>query len=375
MEKILELPLKKEFHIIGLMSGSSLDGLDIAYCTFIANHNSKYSYKIVQAETIEYGKDLKHKLSSIEKETALNFTLFDREYGKWIGDQVKHFIDKHNISNIDFVASHGHTIFHQPEKSLTVQIGHPAAIVGSCKLPVVADFRTIDVALGGQGAPLVPIGDMLLFQDYDFCLNIGGIANISYNITDSGTNTKTRKAFDTCPANMVFNHYAERMGKPYDHDGELAQKGESSEDVIKRLDELDYFTKDLPKSLGKEWITEFYIRHLESVNTTDFNKLASATHHAARLVSKAILDNIKEERKYKMLATGGGAFNKYLVSLLQEQLKDKCEVIIPDELTVQFKEALIFAFLGLLRWERKLNTLKSVTGASVDSVGGCVYLL
>ena len=206
--------IKDHYKVIGLMSGTSLDGADIAYCTFRLINN-KWNYELLQVETIPYSQEWRSRLSSVEKGSALDLAITDSDYGCYLGQLTRNFIVTHELTP-DFISSHGHTIFHQPEKKLTLQIGKGSAIVAETGHPVICDFRSLDVNLGGQGAPLVPIGDRLLFNDFDFCLNLGGFANISFEKEEK------RIAFDICPVNIVLNYLAGRVGKPYDPSGEMA---------------------------------------------------------------------------------------------------------------------------------------------------------
>lgn len=200
--------LPEKYNVIGLMSGTSLDGLDIAFCSF-EFPEKKWQYHIVQAETVPYPEAWNSRLENLENSSAFEFVKTDIEYGHLLGKLTRDFIQKHQL-HPDFIASHGHTIFHQPTLNLTAQIGRVSAIAAETRLTVVGDFRSLDVALGGQGAPLVPIGDRLLFSDYNYCLNLGGFANISFEQDEN------RLAFDICPANIVLNKLAGKTGKSFD---------------------------------------------------------------------------------------------------------------------------------------------------------------
>jgi len=353
---------------IGLMSGTSCDGLDIAYCTFSTPEKAPINYKIELAETIEYPKEIVSKLKTAETFSLLDFLLFDRQYGDYLGLQVRQFLTKHNLPNPKFIASHGHTIFHQPDKKLTVQIGNPSNVSGSSDLNVVGDFRSVDVALGGQGAPLVPIGDKLLFTEYDFCLNLGGIANISFD------QENRRTAFDICPMNMTLNFLVEKIGHEFDKDGEIARTGKVIPELISSLEKLPYFTMEGAKSLGKEWIyAEFIPEIMKHKDASVEDLLATVVEFGCNMISRVVLNKCKDKIT-RMLVTGGGAFNKFFIERLQNILKGKCEVVVPDSLIVKYKEALIFAFLGLLRWNNKVNCLKSATGAKKDNIGGVIVI-
>ena len=347
------------YHVIGLMSGTSLDGLDIAFCEFNMDDN-RWIYKIQCAETIPYTDQWKELLSNIESGSALDFITADFEYGHLLGSLTRDFIDRNNLVP-DFIASHGHTIFHQPDKRITSQIGRGSAIAAETGLRVVCDFRSLDVALGGQGAPIVPIGDALLFNEFDFCLNIGGFANISYQMANR------RIAHDVCPANIVMNQLALQAGYEYDPDGMLAGSGTVNQQLLEMLNGLPFYKQAFPKSLGKEWVVQHVFPLLKNSDQSTNGLLATFCEHIAMQVAAAT----EAKKGTKMLITGGGAFNKFLIGRIRHHATP--EIIIPDAYTINFKEALIFAFIGVLRWRNEINCLTSVTGASKDSSGGAIY--
>lgn len=359
----------KEYKVIGLMSGTSLDGVDIAFCNFVLK-NKRWSYTIVEAETIPYTSAWKKTLLGLERTDALTFQQTHVEYGLYLGILVSEFIKKHHLK-VDLVSSHGHTIFHQPQKKLTVQIGSGSAIAAECNLPVVCDFRSLDVALGGQGAPLVPIGDKLLFVEYDLCLNLGGFANISYNLpSPSGEGAGVRCAFDICPVNIVMNAICNTLGKEYDNKGELAKKGKINEALLNKLNQLAFYQlpANNPKSLGKEWVIKNIDPLIKKFNLSPSDVLRTFCEHIAIQIAKAVND----KKTGKMMVTGGGAFNTFLMERIKKHSTH--QIIVPAKKTIEFKEALIFAFLGVLRMRNEVNCLKSVTGAKQDNVGGSVYM-
>lgn len=349
------------YNVIGLMSGTSLDGLDIAFCRFAVDKNT-WNFEIIKAETKAYSEEWKDKLLSLEKADALKFQEIHTDFGFYCGRLVSDFIIKYGIK-ADFVASHGHTIFHQPDKRITVQVGSGSAIAAGCKMPVICDFRSLDVALGGQGAPLVPVGDKLLFSDFDYCLNLGGFANISYE------HENKRIAYDVCPVNIVMNSICQKSGKPYDDKGQIARSGMLSPYLLNEFNQLSFYRSPLhtPKSLGKEWVTENIDPILNELEIEEHDLLRTFCEHIAIQVSRAV----SAKKRGKLLITGGGTYNDFLI----ERIKDlvPLEVIIPDSKTIEFKEALIFAFLGVLRSRNEPNCLKSVTGARQDSCGGAIY--
>lgn len=351
------------YNVIGLMSGTSLDGLDIAFCRFTVENNT-WKFSIVNAETYAYPQEWKARLQEAETADANTFQKTHFDYGYYLGRHVSDFIIKHGIK-ADFVSSHGHTIFHQPDKKYTVQIGAGSAIASACMMPVVCDFRSLDVALGGQGAPLVPIGDKLLFAQYDYCLNLGGFANVSYKQSD------TFLAFDICPVNIIMNPISERFGKPYDDRGEIARTGMVSQYLLNELNQLDFYKIPAgnPKSLGKEWVMENIYPVIDQYEIADNDLLCTLCEHIAYQIAK-VAGNKKENQ---LLITGGGVYNDYLIERIKSLTR--AAVIIPDKEIIEFKEALIFAFLGVLRMREEINCLKSVTGARKDSSGGAVYFV
>jgi len=363
------------YNIISLMSGTSLDGVDIAFCK-LAFENEKWSYEIVNAETIPYSGEWKKTLLSLEKTTALRFQQINMEYGFYLGELVLNFVKKYSVTP-DFISSHGHTIFHSDftcsilksyegkplTKKLTVQIGAGSAIAATGNLPVVCDFRTLDVALGGQGAPLVPIGDMLLFSEYDFCLNLGGFANASYQ------HQHERIAFDICPVNIVMNAVCATLGKEYDHNGELAATGTIHVPLLNELNNLSFYQlpSNIPKSLGKEWVIEHINPLLKKYKLAPNDVLRTFVEHVAIQIANVLAP----KPKGKILITGGGTFNIFLLEQLKKHTSH--QLVIPQKNIIEFKEALIFAFLGVLRMRNEINCLKSVTGARSNNVGGIVY--
>ena len=342
---------------IGLMSGSSLDGLDLALVRFTSDEG-RYSYTILDANTLPYPESWREKLSNAFLSHPDDLQALNGEYGAYLGQQVSAFVEKHGTKP-DFVASHGHTIFHKPEQHYTLQIGDGQALANACGLLVVNDFRTEDVLKGGQGAPLVPIGDRLLFGDYDICLNIGGIANLSYEMNGS------RIAYDICIANQALNWLAQREGQNYDRDGLLARQGKLNGGLLGKLNDNKFFCQAPPKSLGREFF-EYYQKHLLEHYSTH-EAMATFVEHIAMQIGQSTASL----QPGRMLITGGGAHNAYLVERIQQHTKH--QVIVPDSMTVDFKEALIFAFLGLLRLEGGINVLCSVTGAPSDSCSGLIW--
>ncbi len=349
------------YYSIGVMSGTSLDGLDIAYIKFTVDKS--INFEILSSDTFEYTDSVKEVLKQAENFDTVRFLRFHNRVGEYIGEEINRFIKVNNINKIDFIASHGHTIFHQPENKFTFQIGSPAYITAVTGITTIADFRSLDIALKGQGAPLVPIGDKILFKEYDYCLNLGGFANIS---TDINT---VRIAYDICPVNIVINEFAKQKNKEYDNEGNMGKVGHINDVLLSALNSLNFYHKTWPKSLGKEWVLKEFNNTLNSVNL-DFNdKLRTVYEHFSMQIANAI----NTGNGKNILITGGGAYNDFLINLIKQKTNKK--LIIPDSEIIEFKEALIFGFLGLLRYLGKENTLASVTGAIKNSSGGGIYKL
>jgi len=347
--------LKNKYKVIGLMSGTSLDGLDMAYCVF-SLQKSKWLFEIFFAETQPYSSEWKNRLQNASHISSGELKQLDLEYGQYMGRQVARFIQKHQLKP-DLLASHGHTVFHKPEEGITLQIGNGHALRKAIDCPLVFDFRTQDVQFGGQGAPLVPIGDHLLFSDFDACVNIGGFANISAEIDG------TIRAWDICPANIMMNPIAEKLGKPFDVNGNWAREGSLNESLLEELNNLNFYKEKAPKSLGKEWVDECINPIINRYVISEKDLLHTLVEHTSQQVAEDI-KNIEG----KVLFTGGGVFNSFLMEKIQS--KTNSHIIIPDKINIEFKEALIFAFMGLLRFRNEANVYASVTGASEDHSSG-----
>ena len=341
---------------IGVMSGTSLDGIDVALCRF-SNPGVKWSYEIIEAQTFNYPTIWLEKLKEAPELNAEDFILLHNEYGRYTGELVKQFLQGKEQPLI--VASHGHTIFHQPERKLTFQIGNGASIAATTGIATVSDFRNYDVALGGQGAPLVPIGDRLLFPEFDYCLNIGGFANISF---ESDGN---RIASDISPANIVLNELAHQKGLSFDLDGRIGASGTVDQFLLNQLNNLDFYQKKWPKSLGREWVDNQVIPLLNTSGLSIEDQAATVYEHIACQISSAI------GQSGRLLITGGGGKNLFLIEKLRQ--KCTCPIVLPDEKLIDFKEALIFAFLGVLSFTGQVNILSSITGSSRNHIGGIVH--
>ncbi|NNE54676.1 MAG: anhydro-N-acetylmuramic acid kinase [Flavobacteriales bacterium] len=340
----------KTYRVLGLMSGTSLDGLDLCLAHF--HWNGDWSFVIERSRTVAYDKTIEKKLRTAHLQTDEWIADLDIELGKIFSRSVEAFCQE---DEIDLIASHGHTIRHLPDEGITWQIGNPAFMRDTMKTPVVYDFRSADVALGGQGAPLVPIGDQDLFVDFDFCVNLGGFSNCSYQ---EGVN---RIAGDICPVNVVLNALAERLGHSYDDQGRIAATGQVDAALLQALDSLPYYFEPFPKSLGREWVDRHVWPLLNASELEETSLLATFTHHIARQLTRTLTSG-------RILATGGGVKNSYLMRLVRDQ--SAAEWVVPNTELVDFKEALIFGFLGLLRLRQEVNVLASVTGASKDHSSG-----
>lgn len=339
------------------MSGTSLDGLDIAAVEF-SFLNNKWRFQLIHAETISYSEEWESALKSAQNLSGQVLSELNSKYGKMLGEEALSFVSKNTFAP-DLIASHGHTVFHQPDNGYTLQIGNGANIAACTKTTTVSDFRTGDIALGGQGAPLVPVGDRLLFPEFDYCLNLGGFANISFDKDEQ------RIAFDNCPVNFVLNALAEKQGLPFDIDGKLGKKGNLNNELLRQLNQLSYYQLPSPKSLGREWVENEFLPVLNHFDISDLDKMRTIYEHIAIQITKDLSGN------GKLLITGGGAFNTFLIERIQALTTT--EIVIPNPDIINFKEAIIFAFLGVLRIKEINNCLASVTGASKDSCGGIIF--
>lgn len=343
-------------YVIGLMSGTSLDGLDIAYVKF--NSENVTDFKIIRGETISYYLEWNKKLKNAYHMSAQQLAQLDAAYGQFLGIQVKSFIKRYHIDKIDLIASHGHTVFHQPELSYTTQIGSGAHINATTGIKTICDFRRQDVALGGQGAPLVPIGDHLLFNQYDNCLNLGGFANISFEKEGQ------REAFDICPANIVLNYYTQKIGLNYDDKGQLAASGKIHFPLLRKLNSLPDYETAKPKSFGWEFVVDKILPIIDSFQLNLADILKTYVEHIAIQIGENTLEG-------NVLVTGGGAFNDYLIKRISAF--GAGSVIIPDPILINYKEALIFALLGLLKDMGQINILSSVTGSKQNHSSGVIF--
>jgi anhydro-N-acetylmuramic acid kinase len=351
---------KESYNVLGIMSGTSLDGIDLAHINFTIKNN-RWSFTLYETETIPYESNWLNKLKTAVDFSRTELEKLNEDYTLLLGNTIKSFIKKHQLINLDAVCSHGHTILHQPQNGYTLQIGNLPEIAEIVGVTVVCDFRVQDVKLGGQGAPLVPIGDRILFSEYDYCLNLGGFSNISFE-----QNGK-RIAFDISPVNTVLNFYANKLGLAYDDKGTIARSGESDLNLMEELDALAYYQKPFPKSLGFEFVKTVVLPLMESYDISIEDKMHTFVKHIAKQTAFAL-----PERNGKMLITGGGTYNDFLLESMQNYLPEM-SLVVPDAKTLEHKEALIFALLGILKLRKEVNVLSSVTGAKKDHSSGKIY--
>jgi len=340
------------FRVLGVMSGTSLDGIDLAICSFCKNKN--WDFNIEKYTTAKYSELWRDALRNLHKKDEKTIARINVKYGKYLGELVNSFLDK---DKVDFISSHGHTIFHKPDNSYTLQIGDGITIAKTTKITTINDFRSLDVSLNGQGAPLVPIGDLHLFSDYKYCINLGGFANISIKENKSIT------AFDICPVNIVMNELSKKLGKEYDTNGNFAKNGNLILKLLEELNGLEFYHKKPPKSLGKEWIEEF-INPIFKLTYKTKDILHTFCEHIAMQIGTHLVNE-------EALFTGGGVYNQYLMNRIRHY--SNARIIIPSKMIINYKEAMIFAFLGVLRKRNEVNCLQSVTGAIRDNCGGVIH--
>ena len=342
--------IKSNYSILALMSGTSLDGIDIIAVSF--SFNQGWQFKINTAETIKYSSEWKSTLSQLVSLPIDELRDVDHRYSEYLATVISKFLTKHKLEDLDFVASHGHTALHRPENGLTYQIGNQQILADKLNMKVICDFRVQDVKLGGQGAPLVPIGDYLLFSEFDYCLNLGGFANVS---------------FDICPVNIVLNSYVSKLNLEFDDKGQLASTGKVNKDLLLQLNAHPFYKEQPPKSLGLEWVDLNIFPLIDSFNLKIEDVLRTYVEHVAIQISMILVEN-----KKKVLVTGGGVFNDFLMKRLQEL--SEAEIIIPKNEIIEYKEALIFGLLGVLKDRNEINCLKSVTGATKNHSSGKILM-
>lgn len=369
----------KSCNVLGLMSGSSLDGLDIAHCHFhyqiVNGHLKVQEWTMLQAESVPFSDFWKNRLHSLSSDTA--FALMDAHaaFGSYMGQLVGDFISRHQlkVDRIDLIASHGHTIFHEPSEGFTTQIGDGQALANAVSCKTITDFRSADIALGGQGAPLAPMADKVLFPGYDFYLNLGGIANISSYLDNEFI------AFDICGANQILNALAGERQLTFDDNGQMARSGKPNGPLLAQQLNIEYFEAPFPKSLSNQWVQQQQtLPFLLDKNKVE-DKLNTAVELIAQLIGTAVEKVLQKKKNpksnYQVLATGGGAFNSFLIDRINSFLQpNHAHIVLPDKRTIEFKEAALMALLGMMRMENIPNCLSSVTGASKDAIGGVLSI-
>jgi len=351
---------KQNYNVVGVMSGTSLDGVDLAHIIFSISEG-KWKYEILESETIPYTDQWVNRLKIAVDFSEDELQQLNKDYTEVLGEIIKNFIQKYHLENLDAVCSHGHTILHQPQNGFTLQIGNLPEIAQLVHQKIICDFRVQDVQLGGQGAPLVPIGDRILFSEFDYCLILGGFSNVSFE--ENGK----RVAFDISPVNTVLNFYANKIGLQFDDQGNIAKSGVTSEELLTELNALDFYQKKYPKSLGFEFVKTIVLPIIEKYEIAIEDKLRTFTEHIAFQIAKAL-----PVKKGKLLITGGGAYNDFLIAQIEHYLPEM-QIVIPDAKTIEFKEALIFALLGVLKVRNEINVLSSVTGSKQDHCSGVMF--
>ena len=355
-----------EIHkVLGMMSGTSLDGLDLAFCQFW-KESEQWRFSIEKTETRSYSNELRKQLREAISLDAVDLQSLDSQYGQFLGNAAADFLSSNRLK-ADLIASHGHTVHHRPDLGFTLQIGYGQHIANITGIKTICDFRSLDISLGGQGAPLVPIGDSLFFDEYTYCLNLGGISNVSLNKDGA------RIAYDIGIANMLLNYISEKLDLAYDKGGSIARSGKKDQQLLENLNSLDYYNLPFPKSTGYEWFTSEIVPIIERAALSEADLLNTSVHHISEQIADELLAHSQDNRE-SLFITGGGARNDYLIEVLQEKLNGQITIVIPEEKLVSFKEALVFAFMGLLREQGETNVLSSVTGAKKDSCSGVVFI-
>ena len=355
----LQYMIKSKYKVIGVMSGTSLDGLDLAYIEF--SFDNSWSFKIIKAETIGYSNKWYEILKNLVLNSFDELEKIDKDYTIYLASTINDFIKKNKIVELDAVCSHGHTALHQPSKKLTYQIGNLSELSKLIEKKVICDFRVQDVELGGQGAPLVPIGDKLLFSKYDYCINLGGFANISTTINSA------RIAYDICPLNIVLNHYAIKFGHNFDENGKIAATGNINSQLLKALNQLEFYKSSPPKSLGLEWVNKTIFPLIGFYQLSIKDVLRTFVEHSAFQIAL----EINKTKNASALITGGGVYNLFLMDRIKQLTYNS--IIVPSKKLIEYKEALIFGLLGVLKLRGENNCLSSVTGAKRDHSSGKTY--
>lgn len=368
--------MRKNYKVIGLMSGSSLDGVDIAFCHFEVEKREEelivHDWSLQVAETIAFPERWYNRLFNLPTQNALTFAKTHTYFGHFLGECVLDFVKNHEVAP-DLIASHGHTIFHEPQNRMTIQVGDGAAMAATTGYTVVNNFRNQDIAINGEGAPVAPIVDKYLFAGHDFYLNLGGIANITGRLPDKVV------AFDICPVNQLLNTLANQIQLEYDEGGRVAAKGVIDDKLLTALNQASFYQQPYPKSLDNNWVNEHLFSSIENEVEKVPAQLRTSVEHIAIQIAQSIQQIIKQENfqkeSYSLFPTGGGVFNTFLMERIKEHCANSSvQVVIPEEPIIQFKEAILMAWMGVMRMEEVPNVLQTVTGAKRDTVGGAVHL-
>lgn len=344
--------------VLGVMSGTSLDGVDLAMLHF--ERKEVWKYSILATTTLAYPEKWVGRLRHAVDLSKQDLAVLDRDYTLYLAKIIQGFLAQ-QPQLPDFVSSHGHTVLHQPEKGITYQIGNLPSLAELTGQKVICNFRVADVALGGQGAPLVPGGEVHLFSQYSACVNLGGFANITL------LNNTPVVAFDICPVNIVMNALVQPLGLAYDANGELASSGQMISELLDQFNQLDFYKTTFPKSLGVEWVkaqVNPLLRQYENRSTADI--LHTFCYHIAHQIALLLPEN------GPVLFTGGGCYNSFLINLIKDHAR--VEIVLPSKDLIEYKEAMIFGFLGVLNELNQNNCLASVTGAQFDHVSGEIFL-
>ena len=351
------------YSILGLMSGTSMDGLDIVHITFYLSKKNEWTFKIHNKKTYPYKIDTINKLKKSKNLSTIEILEFDKYLGKIFSNHINNFIktNKINKKDIHAIGSHGHTVHHRPDIGFTQQIGCGDTIAFNTGINVVNNFRQKDIIANGQGAPLVPIGDKLLFiKKANAFLNIGGFVNICVI-------GKKIIAFDICPGNLPLNKVINKLGLDFDNKGILSSQGKINIKILHKLNSLKFYDKKNPKSLGTEWLEKNFFPIINKINSPE-DQLRTIIEHIAIQVS----NTFKKLNVKKIYITGGGALNEFLISRIKANTNVK--IIIPNKTIINYKEAIIFGFLSVLFLRKEINCLADATGANKDTIGGVLHI-
>jgi anhydro-N-acetylmuramic acid kinase len=357
------------YNILGLMSGSSLDGVDLVIVEFKSEEDKVIDWKLLATHHDAFDGPWKKRLESAPRLNSMELSRLHTDVGILFGEMCSRLIEATGIQP-DYIASHGHTVFHAPEDGFSVQIGSPSHIAARSGVPVISDFRSNDIAHGGQGAPLAPVVEKYLFTGYGFYLNLGGIANLSAH-----TGEKI-KAWDICPCNQLLNYLAAKKGLSYDNKGEFARQGSISPTLMEKLTGLISLPLNKPFSLDNTFISNSFVPILQASDLIIEDKLRTIVDYISECIKIQIAHSIQDANlNPTLLLTGGGAHNLFLVEEIRNKLKPIIvDMHIPDDDIIDFKEAVLMALCGLLRVVETPNALASVTGAYEDTINGGIYL-